>query len=91
MTTISNRGWRRDEPGLVNTIEQPSILPRAVELLAEAGIDEQLLIEQCRVPPGLFRTVTSRAPDSALPGAAPPFHADDHAADGKVISLLVHR
>jgi Zn-dependent peptidase ImmA (M78 family) len=63
MTTISTRGWRRDEPGLVNTIEQPSLLPRALELLAQEGIDETLLIEQCRVPSELFRTVASRRPD----------------------------
>ena len=63
MTTISTRGWRRDEPGLVNTIEQPSLLPRALELLVQEGIYETLLIEQCRVPAELFHTVTSRRPD----------------------------
>jgi Zn-dependent peptidase ImmA (M78 family)/transcriptional regulator with XRE-family HTH domain len=63
MTTISARGWRRDEPGLVTTIEQPSLLPKAVELLAEEGIDEAALVAQCRLPADLFRTVTSRTPE----------------------------
>ncbi len=65
MTTISTRGWRRGEPGLVTVMEQPSLLPRAVELLAQEGIDAELLIEQCRVPAELFHTVTARAPQAA--------------------------
>ncbi|MEV0675557.1 XRE family transcriptional regulator [Actinosynnema sp. NPDC050436] len=62
MATISARGWRRSEPGLVTVMEQPSLLPRAVELLASEGIGEQALTDQCRVPPDLFRTVTARTP-----------------------------
>ncbi|UOX88426.1 ImmA/IrrE family metallo-endopeptidase [Amycolatopsis sp. FBCC-B4732] len=62
MTTISTRGWRRHEPGLVVAIEQPSLLARAVELLAGEGIADEQLIAQCRVPADLFRIVTSRVP-----------------------------
>jgi Zn-dependent peptidase ImmA (M78 family)/transcriptional regulator with XRE-family HTH domain len=92
MTAISARGWRRDEPGLVNTIEQPSLLPKAVELLANAGIDEVSLVGQCRVPPVLYRTVTSRTPeeDAAVLEPAPA----DAALPGSlahVVSLLEHR
>lgn len=88
MTTISTRGWRRNEPGLVNTMEQPSLLPRALELLAQEGIEENALIEQCRVPPELFRTVASRRPD--LPFDAPHLDqpADNREPTGRVISLL---
>lgn len=60
MTTISTRGWRRNEPGLVSVIEQPSLLPGAVELLVQDGVDEDVLIDQCRIPSELFRTVISR-------------------------------
>jgi Zn-dependent peptidase ImmA (M78 family) len=90
MTTISARGWRRDEPGLVNTVEQPSLLPKAVELLAGAGIDEPLLIGQCRVPPELFRTVTARTPDARAPREA---HSTqiEVSGDHRVISLLERR
>ncbi|RKT55420.1 helix-turn-helix domain-containing protein [Saccharothrix australiensis] len=69
MATISARGWRRGEPGLVAAIEQPSLLPRAVELLAQEGVDDGLLVQQCRVPVDLFRTVTARAPDLRVPAA----------------------
>lgn len=62
MITLSTRGWRRNEPGLITAIEQPSLLPRAVELLENEGVGELSLIEQCRVPAGLFRTVIARTP-----------------------------
>lgn len=62
MTMVSARGWRRDEPGLIKTIEQPSLLPKAVELLDQEGIPKDVLVRQCRVPMELFRTVTARTP-----------------------------
>ncbi len=71
MTTLTARGWRRNEPGLVTVLEQPSLLPRALELLAQEDIDEALLVGQCRIPVDLFRTVTARVPRSAPPAAAP--------------------
>jgi hypothetical protein len=90
MTTISARGWRRDEPGLITAIEQPSLLPKAVELLNQEDIDETALIAQCRVPADLFRTVTSRAPEDLVtePEAGP--HAGS-VAGARVISLLERR
>jgi len=66
MMTVSARGWRRSEPRQIHTLEQPSLLPRAVQLLAEEGFDEKLLARQCRAPLDLFRIVTSR-----IPGAEP--------------------
>jgi Zn-dependent peptidase ImmA (M78 family)/transcriptional regulator with XRE-family HTH domain len=86
MSTISTRGWRRDEPGLINTIEQPSLLPRAVELLAQEGIDERSLIGQCRVPTDLFRTVAARTPDST-----PAAFLSPETPGGRVVSLLDRR
>jgi len=85
MTTISIRGWRRDEPGLVETIEQPSLLARAVELLDREGIEEDVLIRQCRIPSALFRAVTAR-----LPADAPHPSVDDVVDAGRrqVVSLL---
>lgn len=62
MTTLSSRGWRRNEPGLVSAIEQPSLLPRAVEILADECITQADLVEQCRVPVELFETVVARTP-----------------------------
>ncbi len=85
MTTISARGWRRDEPGLVSAIEQPSLLPRAVQLLDQEGIDEGALVAQCRVPVDLFRMVTARSPDLPPVDAALP---EDDSPRGRVVSLL---
>ena len=72
MATLTTRGWRRTEPGLVTVLEQPSMLPRAVELLADEGISEYSLRDQCRVSAELFRTVTSRHPRPAPPNTGTP-------------------
>ena len=67
MVTLTSRGWRRDEPGIATLIEQPSLLPRAVELLEQAGVDESELVDECRIPIDLFRTVTARNPAQSEP------------------------
>ena len=90
MTTISSRGWRRDEPGLVGVIEQPSLLPRAVEMLEQEGVGEADLVAQCRVPPQLFRTVVARGPgDNSAVSATSPRSGSTSGA--RVVSLLEHR
>ena len=88
MMTISARGWRRDEPmSSSQAIEQPSLLPRAIELLADESITEDQLLAECRAPIGLFRIVTCRSPlvgdvaPSLHPRTAPP-------PTGTVISLF---
>jgi Zn-dependent peptidase ImmA (M78 family)/transcriptional regulator with XRE-family HTH domain len=88
MTTISVRGWRRDEPGLVNTIEQPSLLPKAIELLEQEGTSEVQLVEQCRVPIELFRVVTGRVPEESQLAAIKSSKDTDQSAGGRVVSLL---
>jgi Zn-dependent peptidase ImmA (M78 family)/DNA-binding XRE family transcriptional regulator len=88
MVTISARGWRRDEPGQITAIERPSLLPKAVELLAEAGIDETALVEQCHVPVGLFKAVTARSPDVLISDSSPEESGDRRP---KVVSLLQWR
>lgn len=91
MTSVSARGWRRAEPGQILVLEQPSLLPRSVELLAGEGIDAGLLAAQCRVPNALFEAATSRTPiatatvrsaDDDKPGA------DDDKHRKGVVSLL---
>jgi Zn-dependent peptidase ImmA (M78 family)/transcriptional regulator with XRE-family HTH domain len=72
MATLTSRGWRRGEPGLITVLEQPSMLPRALELLAGEGISSYDLRDQCRVPAELFRTVTSRQPQPVAPSTARP-------------------
>ncbi|MEV4453160.1 XRE family transcriptional regulator [Streptomyces mirabilis] len=61
---LSSKGWRRREPGEMPAVEQPSLYPRAVEILSSVGMDEMALSKEARVTPGLFRTVTARVPVS---------------------------
>lgn len=60
--TLTQRGWRRSEPGLVTSVEQPSMLARSLELLEEAGISRDSLVDQARSPRHLFDVVTARLP-----------------------------
>ncbi|HEX2894913.1 MAG TPA: XRE family transcriptional regulator [Marmoricola sp.] len=85
MTTVSARGWRRAEPGLITTIEQPSLLPRALEILRADGITEDILIEQCRAPRELFRTIVSRTPQRPT---VPEDESGPRQISGNVTSLL---
>lgn len=59
---LSSKGWRRREPGEMPAVEQPSLYPRAVEILSSVGMSELALAQEARVTPGLFRTVTARVP-----------------------------
>ncbi|TFE38339.1 ImmA/IrrE family metallo-endopeptidase [Streptomyces sp. ICN441] len=59
---LSSKGWRRREPGEMPAVEQPSLYPRAVEILSGVGVDEISLAKEARVTPGIFRTVTARVP-----------------------------
>jgi Zn-dependent peptidase ImmA (M78 family)/transcriptional regulator with XRE-family HTH domain len=68
MIRMSQQGWRRHEPGAVASVEQPSLMPRALELLDSVGITTDELSAQCRVPPHLFEAATGRTP---LPEAKP--------------------
>jgi len=60
--TLSQRGWRRNEPGLVTAVEQPSMLPRSTELLEASGIPRESLVDQARAPRDLFDTAIARVP-----------------------------
>ncbi|MGN6131168.1 MAG: helix-turn-helix domain-containing protein [Nocardioidaceae bacterium] len=70
MIRMSQQGWRRDEPGAIASIEQPSLMPRALELLDSVGITADELIAQCRIPSHLFEAVTSRTPIVYAAGSA---------------------
>ena len=76
--------WRRSEPGRVSVIEQPSLLPKAVELLEQEGIDERQLLDQCRVPVHLFRVITARTPETTSTSAP----VEDDSKLATVVSLL---
>lgn len=86
MTTVSSRGWRRHEPGQIEILEQPSLLPRAVQLLKQAGIEEDELLSESRVPATLFHAITSRTPAQSPPSDQ--LDAAPELSRGRVISLL---
>ncbi|WP_237274221.1 ImmA/IrrE family metallo-endopeptidase [Streptomyces globisporus] len=62
MMFLSSKGWRRQEPGVMPILEQPSLLPGSVSLLSNSGISCQALAEESRVPINLFKQICSRSP-----------------------------
>jgi len=84
MTTVSARGWRRAEPGQIQVLEQPSLLPRALDLLEGEDVDAGLLAAQCRVPMELFSAAASRTPLAAPSGQV----RDIEQGRRRVVSLL---
>lgn len=89
MTTVSVRGWRRQEPGQIVILEQPSLLPKTIEILSEEGVGEDILAGQCRVPRELFRAVTARTPQSDSVVSVRKDETTDHDRR-RVVSLLPH-
>ncbi|WP_433332118.1 XRE family transcriptional regulator [Spirillospora sp. CA-294931] len=49
MSTMSTRGWRRQEPGAARSLERPSMLTRALELARASGVDRDRLAERAQV------------------------------------------
>lgn len=62
MVRMSQNGWRRAEPGRVSTLEMPSMLPRAREVLSSAGVDDERFLSGSGLPPALYEVVASRVP-----------------------------
>lgn len=62
MMYMSRNGWRQNEPGRVGTLETPSLLPQAVDMLATAGTQLASAKSDLCFPDELFETLTSRTP-----------------------------
>lgn len=60
MTHMSREGWRRQEPGARPSVEEPSLLPKALQLLEAAGTGALELAAEARVPMNVFRVITAR-------------------------------
>ncbi|MBY8877482.1 XRE family transcriptional regulator [Actinacidiphila acidipaludis] len=88
---LSSKGWRRREPGEMPAVEQPSLYPRAVELLGQVGIGELALAREARVTPGLFRTVAARVPTREDLFSEPSSTEGDGLTDEGVIRLFGDR
>lgn len=66
---LSQNGWRRSEPGRISSLEMPSMLPRAREVLRDAGVDEATFLAGSGLPVGLYEIAASRVPFVTLRGA----------------------
>lgn len=62
MIRMSQNGWRRAEPGRVASLEMPSMLPRAREVMSSAGIDDMKFLSGSGLPVGLYEVAASRVP-----------------------------
>ncbi|HEU5156039.1 MAG TPA: XRE family transcriptional regulator [Streptosporangiaceae bacterium] len=93
MASMSKEGWRRQEPGARPEVEQPSLLPRALSVLDEVGVDANSLAGEVRVPSKLFEIVTARVPGMSVEGGASDKrkHSKDgslNVSQGEVVSLF---
>ena len=59
---MSQNGWRRAEPGRISSLEMPSMLPRAREVLRDAGVDEESFLAGSGLPVSLYEIAASRVP-----------------------------
>jgi Zn-dependent peptidase ImmA (M78 family)/transcriptional regulator with XRE-family HTH domain len=71
MGTMTARGWRRGEPGPARPLERPTMLIRAIELLAAEGLDRDDIAALARV---------TRADLDLLIPPRPTLLADPHTA-----------
>ena len=69
-------------------MEQPSLLPAALDLLATAGIGEEELTQQARTPRNLFDTIVARQPRAASSQPASP-SADESAPSARALTSLL--
>jgi len=66
MVRMSQNGWRRAEPGRVASLEMPSMLPRAREVLCSVGVDDEQFLSGSGFSHDLYNTVVSRRPPIAV-------------------------
>jgi Zn-dependent peptidase ImmA (M78 family)/transcriptional regulator with XRE-family HTH domain len=68
MGAMSSRGWRRREPGPQRPLERPTMLTKALELLADTGFDRDRLADTARVTRAdLDLLVPARPQPAAVP------------------------
>lgn len=59
---LSRSGWKLLEPGAISGVEEPSLIPHALELLGEVGVGPEEVRERSRVPQGYFGVMAARRP-----------------------------
>ncbi|WP_084724677.1 helix-turn-helix domain-containing protein [Streptacidiphilus melanogenes] len=69
ITYLSAKGWRRQEPGVMPALEQPSLMAQAVSLLEEDGVKLGDIAYEARVPLSLLETIVARTPQFPVGGS----------------------
>lgn len=62
LKSLSRNGWKLLEPGAISGVEEPSLIPHALELLGDVGVGPEEVRERSRVPQGYFGVMAARCP-----------------------------
>lgn len=62
LKSLSRNGWELLEPGAISGVEEPSLIPHALELLGDVGVGPEEVRERSRVPQSYFKVMTARCP-----------------------------
>ncbi|MBF1658159.1 MAG: ImmA/IrrE family metallo-endopeptidase [Rothia mucilaginosa] len=62
LKSLSRNGWKLLEPGAISGVEEPSLIPHALELLGDVGVSPEEVRERSRVPQGYFGVMAARRP-----------------------------
>lgn len=62
LKSLSRNGWKLLEPGAISGVEEPSLIPHALELLGDVGVGPEEVRERSRVPQGYFGVMAARRP-----------------------------
>ena len=62
LKSLSRNGWELLEPGAISGVEEPSLIPHALDLLGEVGVGPEEVRERSRVPQGYFKVMAARRP-----------------------------
>lgn len=62
LKSLSRNGWKLLEPGAISGVEEPSLIPHALELLGDVGVGPEEVRERSRVPQGYFKVMAARRP-----------------------------
>ncbi len=62
LKSLSRNGWELLEPGAISGVEEPSLIPHALDLLGDVGVGPEEVRERSRVPQGYFKVMAARCP-----------------------------
>lgn len=62
LKSLSRNGWKLLEPGAISGVEEPSLIPHALDLLGDVGVGPEEVRERSCVPQGYFKVMAARCP-----------------------------